>query len=451
MSKTQSFLGVALVFCMAGAVEAQVPPNISEVATCNVPPAGSLPWHMNPPSSTPSRNLFRIVVDNDVYPEAVCNDGSPAVFYVRPGVGAHTDDWVIHLQGGGGCRGHQECMQRYCSQGVIYDATKMSSDWAPELFEGKGLFARRNDGTNPLADYNQVYIYYCSSDSWKGTVFDAVYDGTPAYSLHYQGHNIIAAVVENLRLGAVARYQGNLIPMPLLDDARQVLFTGTSAGGGGVRNNVDWLAFQLESTNPDLDFRAVVDAGYSPLDEEYLPAADYQAVMKARWVIDENVLQGFTDQSCEAMHSPPQADEDERWRCMDNRHILRHHITTPFFVRMDLKDATALPWVNPITGVALGTSDDFAVAVAAQLRKLAWQTLPDGGAEEWYRMTLAPGAFGPMCGQHVGLKENGAFHNTFLPGPAGPLSCEDVLWNWVEGQQPQIVVDDPLASVTNCP
>ena len=42
----------------------------------------------------------------------MCNDGSPGVFYVRPGMGADVDKWIIHTQGGGACTAYETCLER---------------------------------------------------------------------------------------------------------------------------------------------------------------------------------------------------------------------------------------------------------------------------------------------------------------------------------------------------
>jgi len=40
-----------------------------------------------------------------VNPNAVCNDGSPAVYYFRPGYGSGSSVFTIYLEGGGVCYG----------------------------------------------------------------------------------------------------------------------------------------------------------------------------------------------------------------------------------------------------------------------------------------------------------------------------------------------------------
>jgi hypothetical protein len=43
-----------------------------------------------------TRDLERFTVDNALFPDAVCNDGSPAIFYFRPAANAaNANKWVI--------------------------------------------------------------------------------------------------------------------------------------------------------------------------------------------------------------------------------------------------------------------------------------------------------------------------------------------------------------------
>ncbi len=98
-------ISVAIVF-LAAAARAAAP--IGQALPCGtVGSAGGLGG---------STDLQRFTVDTKRFPEAVCNDGSPAVFYI----GRYTKDedrnkWLIFLQGGGSCGNAQACAQRWCS------------------------------------------------------------------------------------------------------------------------------------------------------------------------------------------------------------------------------------------------------------------------------------------------------------------------------------------------
>ena len=97
-------------------------PLVGEVLTPDTCPADS-----NRPGSgiTPGNDLHRVTLDE--YPEAVCNDGSPAIAYIRrAATPAAESTWVIFLQFGGACQSWEICRDRWCSYNTSYDAARMS-------------------------------------------------------------------------------------------------------------------------------------------------------------------------------------------------------------------------------------------------------------------------------------------------------------------------------------
>lgn len=124
------------------AASAQASPNVSDVIgepgtplwnyTCGQPNAVPIGASQLVPCNPATASCFsRVTIPGAQFPDAVCNDGSPGVFYVRPGVGLDQDKWVIHLQGGGACKDFESCAERWCGQqgNVPYSANKMSTDW----------------------------------------------------------------------------------------------------------------------------------------------------------------------------------------------------------------------------------------------------------------------------------------------------------------------------------
>src|SRR5688500_17576817 len=73
----------------------------------------------------------------DDYPDAVCNDGSPGVMYVRAASAPEfATRWVFHFQGGGGCGADfQTCKDRWCSanNGAGQHRPRMTSASTPEV------------------------------------------------------------------------------------------------------------------------------------------------------------------------------------------------------------------------------------------------------------------------------------------------------------------------------
>jgi hypothetical protein len=419
--------------------------NIADFTDCQVPAPGTQPWHINEPNANPAFNLFRTTVDTADHPEALCNDGTAAVYYVRRGAMGQDDMWQIHLQGGGGCSSYQGCLDRWCSAGTNYDATKMSTAWAPESMAGQGLMTA-ND-SSAFDDWNHVFVYYCSSDGWKGQASDAVVDdGVNApYSADFNGHDILAAVIDELDDGATS--DGSDQVMPSLADATAVLFSGTSAGSNGAKTNADWLGERLRSTNADVQYRAIFDAAIKPDDSDYMAPADYAALRNhlGAW---GQVIDSFVDESCLEQHTPPATPTDESTECNNLVHVMRNHITTPYFARMDLRDSNALPWENPVTQTSLGTNQEFAQAVEALLADLPSIADP-AGSEEWDSMTHAPGVFGPQCTTHTALVTNRFFTQSVQAGN-GMLNFHDLLLNWLAGSDPQVGIDSATDPGTSC-
>lgn len=179
-------LPMGLIVLAACAMWAQTVPNIKDTQYCPNYPSG------RPPLTAPSTaagDLRKVVINA---PNAVCNDGSPAVMYVRSARagatepdGSSANRWVIHFEGGGSCESFEDCGARWCGIG-FYTAEKMSSTPARESIGPGGLF--RRNSLNPLGDRNQVILNYCSSDEWQGRKSDVVLRSetdSRAYSLHY--------------------------------------------------------------------------------------------------------------------------------------------------------------------------------------------------------------------------------------------------------------------------
>ena len=141
------------------------------------------------------------------------------------------------------------------------------------------------------------------------------------------------------------------------------------------------------------------------------------------------------DASCVAYHAA-----DEPRVCADSGHMLLHHVSTPWFGKMDLRD--------PVDGPALYPNiAAFGQAVFNLLGTLP--TLPDFAEEE--AVTTVPGVFGPNCQEHVYL-EVGKFYEVVLADGVTTRSFHDVLWNWVTGGTPTILITNPSAGVTSiCP
>jgi hypothetical protein len=166
------------------------------------------------------------------YPEAVCNDGSPAAYYFSPGdVG---QPWIIYLEGGFWCWSQASCDARFSATPF-----EMSSKGNKLTMSLGGVFSTSR--FNPWAHANKVVLSYCSSDAWAGNASASA----ETFGYAFKGVAIVEAAIADL----VAN-QG-------LGPGSDVLFGGCSAGGRGALMNLDYVAPLLP---PESTVRGLIDS-----------------------------------------------------------------------------------------------------------------------------------------------------------------------------------------------
>lgn len=446
-------------------------------------------------------DLVRHTLDVASFPDALCNDGSTAVFYYRPYEGeANRDKWVIQLKGGGGCHSADTCALRWCSVLTNFGKTQMVDDInrpALATIGGRGILARRDD--NPWTAYNHVYVQYCSSDGWGGTARDVVLDThhpcdpdepgarcpdgsacpgedaeTPGlcpdapvrYRIHFLGSRIVDAVLSTLRRDGVAGAGAGGTALPDLDEAEHVVFAGSSAGGAGIVNNLDRVAALLREHNVacqgascPLEVDGVIDSIFMPSfegldftghpscppDEPELCAyeAYYQRVWARR---SEAVAQPREDESCATWHAAN--DPDGSWRCAESAHVISHHLTTPFVMRMGLNDQLLAQGMNELglrtaDGEPIDTPLEFAALMHPQLE---WFSRWADEAEERDLATMAPGIFAPGCPKHETLSEDTAVYDATIQFQGQGRDFFELWMFWkLGGEVPAVLVADTPA------
>ncbi len=433
-------------------------------------------------------------VDTSVFPDALCNDGTPAVLYYRPFRGdANRNRWVVSLRGGGGCGNGESCAGRWCGCGnrgtPSCDYTDYSTNFNLNNMSGGGSrnqdgagVQRRDGDPNPFADYNHVQLIYCSSDEWAGNARGVTYTVTHprtgaevTYTMHFLGAQILAADLAILRQDGVPALQytagGAAVPMPDLDEAETVVVVGDSGGGAGVIHHLDGIAELLRANHvgggagPDVVgiIDAIVGPDQSRLDWTNNPAssagittyADAMAAL-ARTPANAGIHQ---DASCVAWHQAHRPGSEGE--CSDLSHVVRNHITTPFFVRMALFDSLissvygssglADPDLGPF--VLGGPMNNLPLVFAQVLqRELAdFPNLPST-AEDGADMSTAPGVFAPACPRHDTIHRDDEVYGTSIdPTGTDPLYFFDVFANWRAGADYGVVLTtDPARADTMC-
>jgi hypothetical protein len=169
---------------------------------------------------------------------AQCRDGSSTGVAVN--LNPDSDRVLIYLEGGGAC------------------FNLLSCGLNPARFDGpgfdgrsRGLFDREND-ENPVADWNFIYVPYCTGDVHIGNRPDAKVPGLGSRQ-QFVGYR-------NMELN-LARI------VATFPDASQVLLTGSSAGGFGAAGNYA----QTQEAFGDVPVTLLDDSG-PPMDAPFLPS-----------------------------------------------------------------------------------------------------------------------------------------------------------------------------------
>lgn len=176
-----------------------------------------------------------------------CIDGSPAGFSINPN--PDSPNLYIYMEGGGAC------FNGFCDSLFT---------WSGNTPNDTGIFDRDNPA-NPVADWNLVYIPYCSGDVYGGDN-EVMLAGEMRYFYGYSNH---AAYLELL----VATF-----------DLDQVVLSGSSAGGFGALLNFA----QTQDAFGDVPVTVINDSG-PPLSSDIFPPC-LQQLFRETWGFDRTLL-----------------------------------------------------------------------------------------------------------------------------------------------------------------
>jgi hypothetical protein len=247
---------------------------------------------------------------------AVCNDGSPAIYYFRRGHGNGSRNWSIFLVGGGFCWSVDSCNQRKEKYPQL-----MTSRGMPPSLEADGILSDSATVNPDFYNANSVVIHYCSSDLWSGDRSKSPASG----GYHFRGSRIVQAVVEDL-------LNESVVGLPNLTSAQKVLLSGTSAGGAGVMMHLDWL----EARIPFAQVKGINDAGWTPEMVSIIPVLNPLHIFLQQ---ASRFWNGKVDASCGA------ANPNSRSRCYLSS--VYPYIEAPLLVQQSQYDV----WVLNAIGV----------------------------------------------------------------------------------------------------
>ena len=127
----------------------------------------------------------------------------------------------------------------------------MSPSSYPVSVHGADILSSSLDENDLFAGFSKVLVPYCSSDGWLGsralTNIGVPFNSTPdADNFAFRGHVIFQAVINEL------------ITVYNLSNSSELVLVGSSAGGVGVLNHLNWVRAQL----PGALIKAVVDSAW---------------------------------------------------------------------------------------------------------------------------------------------------------------------------------------------
>jgi hypothetical protein len=185
------------------------------------------------------------------FPEARCRSGSGTGIGVNWNPGS--TKLVVFLEPGGACFSPQSCGQNPASRDAMF---------------GNGGIFDRNRAGNPFAEFNLVFVPYCTGDWYAGNNPRGNVPGVGAQQ--FVGYTNLDLFLDRL--------------VPTFPDATQVVLTGSSAGGLGAFFNASHFARRF-GTIPVV---AIADSG-PPTSTQAMPAC-FQTLMRTLWNLDATVL-----------------------------------------------------------------------------------------------------------------------------------------------------------------
>jgi len=321
--------------------------------------------------------------------EAVCNDGTPAAYYFRPGYGSGASSWVIRLQGGGWCWDEESCKTR----AVKYTTSNVCP---PNITDFDTIQGSADNGIlsslvalNPyFYNANHVWLWYCTSDSHIGNkTANASLNGW-----YFMGKTVVQTLIYHLLY----------VQKPSLLAANQILLTGDSAGGVATLNNADFVWSLISSVLPNVHYRAFVDAGWFLDIPAYNSTFSFQMVAKNLF----NYWGAIYDESCTQYYGP-----GNEWHCFHAQYAWPH-LTTPTFYQEFQFDAANLGFDGIGTYPFSPSEQTFANAFQ--------QSMLNDTAK-------APYFFLPNCFKHETIDSY-----YFAGISIGGVSIADALWNWFQ-------------------
>merc|ERR1711962_424460 len=397
-------------------------------ATC-VDPYDETPTTVAPPATTPPPPVTTAAPTTactgsactsilnrrslEEYNNAICNDGSTAVYYVDEEAHRDGQSVMVYLEGGGACYTAQTCSDR-CEGAEAEYLCEAQTDPVKDFNEHVWS---KDPTTNPgLHDSLKVYVPYCTSDGYSGRRPASSETGGYAFF----GKAVVEGLVEDLLEKVIGS-----------NSIRQFTLMGVSAGAFGVAFNCDAVAAKVKAKDPNADVRCIMDShDFIPTDvSEGCNPLEWGSLAKTYW-------QGEFDQSCE------QANGADSTQC-NVFTTYYQQITTPFMVIVPLEEVD--PGVHPCTPEWPEDSNFWS----------RWREALYTAAQQLAQDMPNSGMFMSNCAHHVTLANPTTWSAMPVPtidsNDQASVTLNQVLSNWLKDARPFQALDGPNTRNPSCP
>ncbi|CAH1786567.1 unnamed protein product, partial [Owenia fusiformis] len=342
-------------------------------------------------------------------PNAVCNNGEQAVYYVQ-------DDWpgpeqnvMIYLQGGGLCIDDLSCTERCIESPSLCEPLEDA-----EMERTEGIFSTNSEINPAFHNYYKVFVPYCSSDIYSGDK-----EAEDDLDFHFRGYQIINAIREDLEEHID------------LGEAENVILSGGSAGGMGVMRHCDEWAEAL----PRAGVKCIPDSGtFSP--HNLAPAEEGCSGIGGDFDFAGTRAYWNASVATNCYNGRPGSHEEKTRDCSFNS-IAYKYVQSPLFMATYKFDSFfAAQWCYP------GCGDENRPSYHDR-----WDEAMNEIANELRTDYNHVGLFMPSCWGHV-LNEGDDSYSQFPAGSEG-LTYNQAVNNWMTGTGSRHAVDECGALCNN--
>ncbi len=266
---------------------------------------------------------------------SMCRDGSPT------GIGVYSNpnskNLEIFLEGGGACFNADTCALNPSAYGETNFTNRFGNDAAQT-----GILSN-TDTQNPTADWNKVYVPFCTGDIHAGNAPNSMVPGVGVQQ--FVGYTNVTRALARL--------------VPTFPGLQKVLLTGISAGGFGAAVNYDQTARAFAPTPVyDLD-----DSG-PPMEDPYL-ASCLQQEQAQLWGLDKTLL-------AECGSDCP---DPTNYTLDATIHIVKKYPNVPFGLMDSVDDSVITVFfgfgLDNCTGIGVVSADQYKAGLEDERMKLA--------------------------------------------------------------------------------